>query len=75
MVDYVAAYVVTVSPVFTDEVAGELYRQLYVILPNRAGDDFVGHRITLAHVQDMLLAELNRTALILADLDGLVQGI
>jgi hypothetical protein len=52
MVDYVAAYVVTVSPVFTDEVAGELYRQLYVILPNRAGDDFVGHRITLAHVQD-----------------------
>jgi hypothetical protein len=58
--------VVTVSPAFTDEVGGELYRRLYVIPPNRAGDDFVGHRITLAHVQDLLLAELNRTALILA---------
>ena len=58
--------VVTVSPAFSDEVGGELYRRLYVIPPNRAGDDFVGHRITLAHVQDILFAQINRTALIMA---------
>jgi hypothetical protein len=44
----------------------ELYAQLYIVLPNRAGDDFVVHLITLAHVQDALLAQVNRTAMIMA---------
>jgi hypothetical protein len=37
-----------------------------VALPNRAGDDFVAHLITLAHVEDVLLAQINRNALIMA---------
>jgi hypothetical protein len=37
--------------------------QLYTVPPNRAGDDFVAHSITLAHVQDLLLAQINRTAI------------
>jgi len=39
---------------------GELYAQLYTVLPNRAGDDFVAHLITLAHVQDVLLPQVNQ---------------
>jgi len=50
--------VVSVGPMFADEMAGELYAQVYIALPNRAGDDFVVHLITLAHVQDMLLAQV-----------------
>ena len=44
----------------------KLYLQLYIALPNRAGNDFVVHLITLAHVQDPLLAQVNRTALMMA---------
>jgi hypothetical protein len=39
---------------------GDLYLQVYIVLPNRAGDDFVAHSITLAHVQDLLLASIAR---------------
>jgi hypothetical protein len=40
---------VHVGSIFADEVGGgELYLQVYVALPNRAGDDFVAHLITLA---------------------------
>ena len=46
--------VVSVGPMFADEMAGELYAQVYIALPNRAGDDFVAHLITLAHVQDVI---------------------
>jgi hypothetical protein len=52
--------------IFADEIGGELYLQVYVALPNRAGDDFVAHLITLAHVKDVLLAQINRNALIMA---------
>ena len=41
-----------------------MYLQVYVALPNR--DDFVAHLITLAHVQEVLLAQINRNALIMA---------
>jgi len=33
----------TWSPIFADEMGGELYLQLYIALPNRAGNDFVVH--------------------------------
>ena len=45
---------------FTDEMGNELYAQLYTVLPNRAGDDFVAHLITMAYVQDVLLAQVNQ---------------
>jgi hypothetical protein len=45
--------VVSVGSIFASDVGGELYLQLYIALPNRAGDDFVVHLITLAHVQDI----------------------
>jgi hypothetical protein len=57
---------VHVGNILADDMAGERYLQVYVALPNRAGDDFVMHLITLAHVQDVLLAQVNRTALIMA---------
>jgi hypothetical protein len=40
--------------------------RFYLVLPNRAGNDFVVHLIALAHVQDTLLAQIDRTALIMA---------
>jgi hypothetical protein len=49
---------VSVGSIFADEVDGEPYRQVYVVLPNRKGDDFVAHLITLTPVQEMLLAEM-----------------
>jgi hypothetical protein len=58
--------VVSVGNIFADNVAGDRYLQVYIVLPDRAGDDFVVHLITLAHVQDILLAQINRTALIMA---------
>jgi hypothetical protein len=58
--------VVNVGHIFADDVAGERYLQVYIVLPNRASDDFVVHLITLAHLQDPLLAQVNRTALIMA---------
>jgi hypothetical protein len=58
--------VVSVGPMFANEIAGELYAQVHIVLPNRAPDDFVVHLITLVHVQDLLLAQVNRTALIMA---------
>jgi hypothetical protein len=35
--------VVNVGSIFADEVGGELYLQIYIALPNRAGNDFVAH--------------------------------
>ena len=32
---------VCVGYIFADEMDGELYAQVYIVLPNRAGDDFV----------------------------------
>jgi hypothetical protein len=40
------------------KMGGNLYLQVYIVLPNRAGNDFVAHLITLAHVQDTLLAQI-----------------
>jgi hypothetical protein len=31
------------------------------VLPNRQGDNFVVHLITLAHAQDVLLAQVNQS--------------
>jgi glutamine cyclotransferase len=36
------------------------------VLTNREGDDFVTNLVTLTYVQDMLVAQLHRTALIMA---------
>jgi len=58
--------VVSAGPIFADEMGGGLYLRLYTVLPNRASDDFVVHLITLAHVQDTPLAQINRTTLIMA---------
>jgi len=52
----------SVGRIFVDE----LYAHIYIVLPNRAGDDLVICLITLAHVQDTLLARVNRTALTMA---------
>ena len=38
---------------------GELCAQLYTVLPI-ARDDFVAHLITLAYVQDVLLAQVDQ---------------
>jgi hypothetical protein len=58
--------VVNVGNIFADDLNAACYLQVYIVLPNREGDDFVVHLITLAHVQDILLAQINRTALIMA---------
>jgi hypothetical protein len=51
--------------------------QVYTVLPNREGTDFVAHLITFAHVQDTLLAQVNRTALVAPhnDFDRLNSGL
>ena len=54
--------VVSVGPIFADKMGGDLYLQLYAVLPNGAGDDFAVPPITLAHVEHLLLAQINRTA-------------
>jgi hypothetical protein len=58
--------VVSVGPIFADEMGGDPYLQLYTVLPNREGNDFVVHLIILAHIQGTLLAQINPTALIMA---------
>ena len=58
--------VISISPIFADEYAGDAYLQLYAVLPNREGDDFVTNLVTLAYVRDTLPAQVNRTTLIMA---------
>jgi hypothetical protein len=55
--------VISVGPIFADEYAGDRYLQLYAVLPNREGDNFVTKLVTLAYVQDTLVAQINRTTL------------
>jgi len=56
----------SVGPIFADEYAGDRYLQHYTVLPNREGDDFVTNLVTLAYVQNILVAQINWTALIMA---------
>jgi hypothetical protein len=58
--------VVSVGPMWANDVDGETYIELYAVVPDHEGDDFVVRLITLAHVQDVLLAQINHTALIMA---------
>ena len=55
----------SVGPIFADEYAGDRYLQHYTVLPNREGDDFVMNLVTPAYVQDILVAHINRTGLIM----------
>jgi hypothetical protein len=58
--------VISIDPIFADEYAGDMYLQPNTVLPNREGDDFVTNLVTLAYAQAWLLAQVNRTALIMA---------
>jgi hypothetical protein len=67
--------VVSVGPFFLDEDAGAQYLHCYVVLPCDGGKNFAANVITLSHVDEPFMAQINRNALIvcLEPLFGRVQ--
>lgn len=57
--------VISISPIFATSMPG-MCTCSFIPWPNREGDDFVTKLVSLADVQDMLPAQVNRTTLIMA---------
>jgi hypothetical protein len=51
---------------WANDVGGETYIEVYAVLPKDGGKDFAANIVTLGTIESPLLAQVNRTALIIA---------